>query len=97
MSIIAVLIGGIFGTLTALIALFGIGVDWSTAATVYFTTATLIALPIIGFGSVNRYKNNTGPSMTDWERELHDYQPGTLIPAPITGGGQDGVSNKKAA
>ena len=97
MSIIAFLTGGFFGTFTALIALFGVGVDWSTGAAVYFATAAVIALPLIGFGTIHRRTHSTRPSMSDWERELHDYQSGPLVPAPLTGGGQDGLPNQKAA
>lgn len=97
MSIIAVLLGGLFGSFSALIALFGIGVDWSTGFAVYFATATLVALPIIGLGTLNRHKIKTSPSFAEWERELRDYQPGPLVPAPLTGDGDAGQSARKIA
>lgn len=97
MSVIAVLLGGFFASLTTLFALFGIGVDWSTGLAVYFATAALISLPIIAFGTLNRHKFRAAPSFADWERELRDYQPGPLVPAPLTGNGDDGQSARKIA
>lgn len=97
MSIIALLTGGFVGTLTALIALFGIGVDWSTGATVYFATAATIALPIIGIGTVNRHNNKAGPNISDWEQELHGFQPNAMIAATIERNSQQGEQDRNAA
>jgi hypothetical protein len=97
MSIIAILLGGFVGTLSALIALFGVGVEWSTGAAVYFISAAVIALPLIGIGAVQRPIRNSAPNFSDWERELHDYQPGQLVPAPVAGGGHDELPSQKVA
>lgn len=97
MSIIAVLTGGFFGTFTALIALFGIGVDWSTGAAIYFTTAAIVALPLIGIGTLHRHKNKDNPLMSDWERELHGYQPSPVASAADTSARRRNSRDRNAA
>lgn len=79
MAIVAILTGGLFGSLTALIALFGVGVDWSTGFAIYFATATLFSMPILGMGMYSRTHAPMRTSLSDWERELHGNQPDPMF------------------
>lgn len=56
MGIVAVLFGGLVATFTTLIALFGIGVDWSTGFTIYFATGAIVTVSVLTVGLLSRQK-----------------------------------------
>jgi hypothetical protein len=47
---VAILIGGMIATFTSLVAVFGMGVDWSTGFIIYFATGLTTAMIILIIG-----------------------------------------------
>lgn len=57
MGIVAVLFGGMFASITTLIALFGVGVNWGTGVTIYFTTGLIVSAIILTLGMLASHKS----------------------------------------
>lgn len=75
MAAIALVLGGMLGSLTAAVAVFGIGVPLGTGAAVYFATAAIVALPLITMGMrASVSPSVTAPRFSEWETELQGFQ-----------------------